>query len=63
MLVLTRKPGQSLQLGDHVTVTIVQVRGNQVRLAIEAPEELRIRRKELTVTTNPSSDPLLPSAD
>ncbi|MBI5665818.1 MAG: carbon storage regulator CsrA [Nitrospirae bacterium] len=47
MLVLTRKSDESLKLGDDITITIVEIKGNSVRLGIEAPTGLRIYRKEL----------------
>ena len=48
MLVLSRKENQKLQLGDSITLTIVRLSGDQVRLGIEAPREVRILRDELT---------------
>lgn len=48
MLVLTRRAGEALFVGENVKVTMVRVRGGQVRLAIEAPPEVRVRREELT---------------
>ena len=47
MLVLTRKPGEKICVGDNITVTVVEVTGNRIRLGIEAPEEVRILRSEL----------------
>ncbi len=47
MLVLSRKSGQRIVIGDDVVVTILKVRGNQVRIGIEAPESVAIRRDEL----------------
>ena len=47
MLVLTRKSGESLIIGDEVTVTVVEVRGNQVKIGIEAPESVKVYREEL----------------
>jgi carbon storage regulator len=47
MLVLTRKSDESIKLGDDITVKIVEIKGNSVRLGIEAPDHLRIYRKEL----------------
>lgn len=49
MLILTRKPGESLYIGDTVKVTIVEIKGNQIRVGIEAPAELRIYREEIYV--------------
>ena len=47
MLVLSRKPGERILIGDNVTVTIVRIGPNNVRLGIEAPRELNIVREEL----------------
>ncbi|MBI3911626.1 MAG: carbon storage regulator [Armatimonadetes bacterium] len=47
MLVIARKVGQSLLIGEEIEVLITEVRGDQVRLGIAAPREVAIRRKEL----------------
>lgn len=47
MLVLTRKVGEGIFLGEEIKVTVVRVDGRKVRLAIEAPREVMIRREEL----------------
>ncbi len=47
MLVLTRKSGEGLRIGEDVTVTIVEVREGQVRLGISAPQGIRIYREEV----------------
>ena len=47
MLVLTRKPGESILIGSNVTVTVVQRIGNVIRIGIEAPKETRIIRPEV----------------
>ena len=47
MLVLTRKVGERIQLGDNITVTLVKINGNIVRLGIEAPPNLAVMRQEL----------------
>ena len=47
MLVLSRKPGQRIQIGNDITVTIVKTRGRAVRLGIDAPRHVRIVRNEL----------------
>ena len=47
MLVLTRKPGEKLVLGNAIVVAVVAVTGNQVRVSIEAPADVRILRGEL----------------
>lgn len=47
MLVLSRKPTQTIHIGDNIKVTVVQIKGNQVKIAIEAPNDVRILRSEL----------------
>jgi carbon storage regulator len=47
MLVLSRKVGERILIGDHVTVTVVRVTGGGVRLGIEAPPEMAVIREEL----------------
>jgi carbon storage regulator CsrA len=47
MLVLSRKLNESIQIGDRITLRVVQIRGNRVRLGIVAPAEVRIMRQEL----------------
>ena len=47
MLVLTRKLGEGISVGDHITVRVVQIKGKQVRIGIEAPRETKIHREEL----------------
>jgi carbon storage regulator len=46
-LILTRKVGEMLMIGDDVTVTIVGVRGNQVKIGIDAPKEVAVHREEI----------------
>lgn len=47
MLVLTRKPTQQLRIGDDIVITVVKVRGNTIRLGIEAPKDVRVIRAEI----------------
>jgi carbon storage regulator len=47
MLVLTRKPNEGIVINDRITVMVLEVRGNQIRLGIEAPKEIPIKREEL----------------
>lgn len=49
MLVLTRKTGQSIVIDGGIEITVLEVRGEQVRLGIAAPREIRVNRKELLV--------------
>lgn len=47
MLVLTRRPGESLMIGDDVELTILGTKGYQVRIGIEAPKEVSVHREEI----------------
>lgn len=47
MLALTRKPGQQIMLGDSIIVNIVEVQGDNVRIAIQAPKDVKIYRGEI----------------
>jgi carbon storage regulator len=47
MLVLTRKPGEKVVIGENIVLTVIKAEGNQVRLAFEAPDQVRILREEL----------------
>ncbi|ARU60429.1 carbon storage regulator [Tumebacillus avium] len=47
MLVLSRKVGESIRIGDDVIVTVVEVKGDQIRLGIEAPKQVKVHRQEV----------------
>ena len=47
MLILTRRVGETLVIGDDVNVTVLGVRGNQVRLGVDAPKEVAVHREEI----------------
>ena len=47
MLILTRKVGESLIIGDDVTVTVFGVKGNQVRIGVDAPRTVTVHRQEI----------------
>jgi carbon storage regulator len=47
MLILTRRVGETLVIGDDVNVTVLGVRGNQVRLGVNAPKEVTVHREEI----------------
>ena len=46
MLVLSRKAKESIQIGDNITITVVQIQGSKVRLGIEAPREVQVTRPD-----------------
>lgn len=47
MLILTRRVGETLMIGDEVTVTVLGVKGNQVRIGVNAPKEVSFHREEI----------------
>lgn len=47
MLVLSRKPGEKIIIGDDITLTIEEVRGNRIRISIAAPDQVRVLRGEI----------------
>ena len=47
MLILTRRVGESLMIGDEVTVTVLGVKGNQVRIGVNAPKDVAVHREEI----------------
>jgi len=47
MLILTRRVGETLMIGDEVTVTVLGVKGNQVRLGVNAPRTVAVHREEI----------------
>ena len=64
MLILTRKIGETLMIGDDVSVTVLGVKGNQVRIGVSAPKDVGVHRKEIyerihdtTLEVDPGSEP------
>ena len=47
MLILTRRVGEALMIGDDVTITVLGVKGNQVRVGVNAPKEVAVHREEI----------------
>lgn len=47
MLILTRRVGETVMIGDEVTVTVLGVKGNQVRLGVNAPKDVAVHREEI----------------
>ncbi|MEJ2094590.1 MAG: carbon storage regulator CsrA [Gammaproteobacteria bacterium] len=47
MLILTRRVGESLMIGDEINVTVLGIRGNQVRIGVNAPKDVSVHREEI----------------
>jgi carbon storage regulator len=47
MLILARKPGQSIMIGDNIRITLLEIQGEQIRLGIDAPKEITVHRLEV----------------
>ncbi|WP_343192473.1 carbon storage regulator CsrA [Buchnera aphidicola (Taiwanaphis decaspermi)] len=47
MLILTRRVGETLMIGDEVTVTVLGVKGNQIRIGVNAPKKISVHREEI----------------
>ena len=47
MLILTRRVGESLMIGDEISVTVLGIRGNQVRIGVNAPKDVSVHREEI----------------
>jgi len=52
MLILTRRTGEILRIGDDVSITVLSVKGNQVRIGIDAPSNLSVHREEIYLRTS-----------
>ncbi|HKV96317.1 MAG TPA: carbon storage regulator CsrA [Gammaproteobacteria bacterium] len=47
MLILTRRVGETIMIGDNVTITVLGVKGNQVRIGVNAPKDIAVHREEI----------------
>ena len=58
MLILTRRVGETLMVGDEVSVTVLGVKGNQVRLGVNAPKDVAVHREEIYDRIKKEQDPV-----
>ena len=63
MLILTRRVDESLVIGDNVTVTLLGVKGNQVRIGVDAPRDVTVHREELAQKQDPRARTLSRNRD
>lgn len=58
MLVLTRKPGEKIRIGEDIEITVISISGNRVKLGIDAPSEVGIRRSEVEIEISTDEETL-----
>ena len=61
MLILSRKPGDSLMINEDVEIKVIEVNGDKVKIGVAAPKEVKILRKELSLTVESNKDSVMPT--
>lgn len=56
MLILTRKSGETIRIGDSIAVTVLEIKGNQIRLGIAAPRDVAVDREEVAMRKKAEQD-------
>jgi len=62
MLILSRKQGEQLRIGEDITITVLQVRSGQVRIGINAPRDISVHREEIYQRIRADEDVRIPAA-
>ncbi len=63
MLILTRRPGESLHLGDTIKITVLSVQGKQIKLGLEVPEDMTVYREEIYLRVKEQNRMALETSD
>jgi len=61
MLILTRRVGESLMIGEEITITVLGVKGNQVRIGVDAPRDVAVHREEIFNRIQDGDEPPKPA--
>lgn len=63
MLILTRRPGESLYMGDHIKITILSVQGKQIKIGLDVPDDMTVYREEVYLRVKEQNRQALESSD
>lgn len=63
MLILTRRPGESLHLGDNIKITVLGVQGKQIKIGLEVPDDMQVYREEVYLRVLEQNRQALSAAD
>lgn len=58
MLILTRRVGETVVIGEDIVVTVLSIKGNQVRIGVQAPKDVAVHREELLKRQRPATEPV-----
>ncbi|WP_448681398.1 carbon storage regulator CsrA [Pseudomonas nicosulfuronedens] len=62
MLILTRRPGETIRIGDDIEVTVLGIQGNQIRIGVTAPRDTEVHRQEVYERIHSADEDRLPKA-